>query len=227
MPILSDRNPFTQYVQIDIKDIAFPKVGEIEPFFGSLSLWNIDVNGSDGMIYSKITESYQFDFVSDDNLGKMWSSILCPISTEDIRGTVRNEIMLESYHRKNSRALFPVPLQLELSNIYVMLLVRTAWSNDEEIRNLYKTGEPAEKSIFRSKSERLKTEKNHLLREKAYKNVAKGRFFQSSFAFGVVPLRDVLKADNVGSPNGAALEMPLYYLDDSDLRDCILSLILR
>ena len=205
MPLLSDRNPLTRFIQIDIEAVTFPMIGEIEPFFCSLSLWDMDAAKS-----IQITESFHFDFVTDKNIEQLWSSILNPYSGRKDKGT-------RHFSDHGSRCgLFPIPSSLNFSSLYAILLVRRALSNDDELLSLYADDAP-KKKLFRLKSESPRVDKIEVWREKAYNKAAKYSHIQSPFAFGILPLAEAVGSENPSAATRRSLEMPLFYAGTSDM----------
>jgi hypothetical protein len=92
-PYLSDRPPSTRFLQIVAQAVGFPEVGEIEPLFCSLSIWNIegvqnsipDISGGVTLVPNtsrcgRITESLYFDMVSDPEVEEKCKASLWPLS---------------------------------------------------------------------------------------------------------------------------------------------------
>lgn len=96
-------------ILVEVKDVMF-QVGEIEPLFCSLAIWNLEQS-------RKVTEEFHFDFNSDKMLGML----------KTLRSSLAPELLAR-------RALFTLPPKTALGDphYYFVLLVDALWCEDPD-----------------------------------------------------------------------------------------------
>jgi len=198
LPYLSDRPPSYRYLQIDTQAVGFRPVGaEIEPLFCSLAIYNVETvsNAEQGgstdhapvpdlQRCGRVTEALHFDVVSDPQVaerctGGLWpySNLMsCAAGTTSLAGIPdRNG---GNARLQGSRCgVFPVPSNLNVSNLYAVLIVRKVLTDEADFDPYLKVGYTnADIERFRAKAEK-----------------SSGRFgnFLVPFAFGVGKLKVV------------------------------------
>jgi len=196
LPYLSDRPPSYRYLQIDTQAVAFRPIGaELEPLFCSLAVYNVETisseqQGGGGLDHApvpdlqrcgRVTEALQFDVISDPDIAQRCGGALWPY--EKVDSAMEPKGATSSTRLQGSRCgVFPVPSNLNVSNLYAVLIVRKVLQDESELDPYLKVGYTAT-DVFKCRS---KAEK------------ASGRFgkFLMPFAFGVAPLLQVFGADN-------------------------------
>jgi len=128
--------------------------------------------------------------VSDPNVADRCTGALWPYSDRMMSGDVSSRSLVgenttnqQSLRLQGSRCgVFPVPSNLNVSNLYAVLIVRKVLSEESDFDPYVKVGyTPADLERLRSRAAK-----------------ASGRFghFLVPFAFGVAPLLQVFGADN-------------------------------
>ena len=197
LPFLSDRPPSYRYLQVDTQAVGFPALGgEIEPLFCSLAIYHVETlphqhGGNDSLApipdlqrCGKITETLNFDVVSDANIEKKCDGSLYPysdIAQEQLQGT--------------RCGVFPLPSNLNIHNLYAILIVHKVISDGEDFEVYLKKKDNVDIGLLRSKAE--KASNRH------------GQFIMP-FAFGVAPLLQVFGADVPVVPSSRAVQIPLF-----------------
>lgn len=200
LPYLSDRPHGLRYLQIDTQAVGFPSLkGEIEPLYCSLAIYNVEtistLPGSDPspapipdlQRCAKVTEALYFDIVGDSVVAKRCSSALWPYSTSQA----------SSDRLTGTRCgIFPLPSNLNVANLYAVLIVRKVLSNESDIEPYLKPGKTlVELETLRSSAEKASCSHGRLL---------------MPIAFGVAPLLQVFGAENPSLATSRAVQIPLF-----------------
>jgi hypothetical protein len=217
LPYLSDRPHSHRYLQIDTKHIAFPPLkGEIEPLFCSLAIYNVETISSpsassnmghtapipDWQRCGRVTEALQFDHVTDSEMEERCAASLTPYfkckllseemaydeSTEHLRGT--------------SCGVFPLPSNLNVANLYAVLIVRKVLSEESGLEPYLK---PRKAGVDLEK-----------LKSAAERASNRHGAFLIPFAFGVAPLLQVFGSDNPVLASSRAVQIPLFHFSDGE-----------
>jgi len=98
--------------------------------------------------------------------------------------------------------VFPIPSNLNVSNLYAVLIVHKVISDDGDLDPYLKPGKPI------SDLERLKSN--------AAKNSARRGNFVIPFAFGVAPLLQVFGTENPTIASSRAVQIPLFHFSDGE-----------
>jgi hypothetical protein len=221
VPYLSDRTHSHRYLQIDTKQIAFPPLkGEIEPLFCSLAIYNVETisntGGGNGSLVSpkassapipdlqrcgRVTEALQFDHVSDPETetrcsGALWpylkSSALTEENTQDETSKLRGTCC----------GVFPLPSNLNVENLYAVLIVRKVLSDEPDFEPYLK---PRKTLIDIDK-----------LKQNAERASNRNGSFLIPFAFGVAPLLQVFGPENPVVASSRAVQIPLFHFTDGE-----------
>jgi len=199
LPYLSDRPPSHRFLQIDTQAVGFPPIGgELEPLFCSLAIYNVEtVSGSskeksmapvpDLLRCGRVTEALNFDVVSDQEIEKRCSGALWPYASTSIE---------DDRLRGTRCGVFPLPSNLNVANLYAILVVKKVLSEDCELDPYLKVGKCA-----------AETAELRLSAEKSSKR--RGNFLMP-FAFGVTPLLQVFGTDDPVTPSSRAVQIPLF-----------------
>jgi hypothetical protein len=208
LPHLSDRPPSFRYLQIDTQRIAFPPVkGEIEPLFCSLAIYNVETLSSGGRSEhngapipdlqrcGRVTEALYFDHVGDEDIAKRCAGALWPYAKGNLApGHLHGDSV--GGLQGTRCGVFPLPSNLNVANLYAVLVVRKVISDDSDLDPYVKPG----KTVIDIEKLRVNAEK------------ASGRQgnFLVPFAFGVAPLLQVFGTDNPLDPLSRAVQIPLF-----------------
>ena len=224
LPYLSDRPPSYRYLQIDTQAVGFPPLGgEVEPLFCSLAIYNVEtVNGGandatsapmpDLQRCGRVTEVLNFDVVSDQQvedrcIGSLWpffsSSTMTPQSSKsDTNSQVTSATLSENPSLQGTRCgVFPLPSNLNVANLYAVLIVQKVLSEDSDFEIYLKQSKSSRSSggidmnKFRTKAEKASNQHGSFL---------------MPFAFGVAPLLQVFGADNPVVASSRAVQIPLF-----------------
>lgn len=207
LPLLSDRPASYRYLQVDTQAVGFPAIGgEIEPLFCSLAIYHVEVIpnsvGSDPNIApmpdlqrcGKITETLNFDVVSDPDIEKLCAKALWPYSSE-----------VPGVGSQGTRCgVFPLPSNLSMHNLYVAIIVNKVISEGSDFEVYLRPGKSGSDSANRQSKVNIAT-----LRERAEKASNEQGKFTMPFAFGVAPLLQVFGADTPRTPSSRAVQIPL------------------
>jgi len=220
LPYLSDRPPSFRYLQIDTQAIAFPPIKtEIEPLFCSLALYNVETVSSgmsttgaknsapipDLQRCGRVTEALYFDHVVDPEVEGRCEGALWPYakSNPTARDMSSDRQPRESERLRGTRCgVFPIPSNLNVSNLYAVLIVQKVVSENADLDPYLKPGKPI------SDLEKLKSN--------AAKNSARHGSFVVPFAFGVAPLLQVFGTDNPVTASSRAVQIPLFHFSDGE-----------
>jgi hypothetical protein len=224
LPYLSDRPPSYRYLQIDTHSVGFiPLGGEVEPLFCSLAIYNVEtIPGHshsptpmpDLQRCGRVTEALNFDVVSDQEvearcIGSLWpfftSSTMTPQASKTGTSTqtpTTNAAMSSNPSLQGTRCgVFPLPSNLNVGNLYAVLIVQKVLSEDSAFE-IYLKQSKASKAAggididkFRAKAEKASNEHGSFL---------------MPFAFGVAPLLQVFGADNPFVASSRAVQIPLF-----------------
>jgi hypothetical protein len=202
LPYLSDRPPSHRYLQVDTQAVGFPAIGgEVEPLFCSLAIYNVETVSSSVRSVSensaapvpdlqrcgRVTEALNFDVISDQEIAEKCSGVLWPYAT-----TTSEEERLQS----TRCGVFPLPSNLNVANLYAVLVVRKVLADDSELDAYLKGGKHS--------SDLAK------LRSNARKSSNRRGNFLMPFAFGVAPLLQVFGMDNPVIASSRAVQIPLF-----------------
>jgi hypothetical protein len=217
LPYLSDRPHSHRYLQIDTKHIAFPPLkGEIEPLFCSLAIYNVETISSSSASSTmghtapipgwqrcgRVTEALQFDHITDPEMEARCAASLTPYfqckllseemaydeSAEQLRGT--------------SCGVFPLPSNLNVANLYAVLIVRKVLSEEADLEPYLK---PRKAGVDLEK-----------LKAAAERAAHRHGAFLIPFAFGVAPLLQVFGSDNPVVASSRAVQIPLFHFSDGE-----------
>ena len=221
LPYLSDRPPSYRYLQIDTQIIAFPPIkAEIEPLFCSLALYNVETVSSgistgvskntapipDLQRCGRVTEALTFDHVQDPEVEARCEGALWPYSkAKRAEGSIHlPEDLSDAPERLRGTkcGVFPIPSNLNVANLYAVLIVQKVISDESDLDPYIKPGKPI------SDLDRLK--------HNASKNAAKRGNFVVPFAFGVAPLLQVFGTDNPVVASSRAVQIPLFHFSDGE-----------
>jgi len=221
IPYLSDRDPLLQHVQIDTQFVGFPTVGEIEPFFCSLAIWNVattSISSShndlsevkiDFESSGRITESLHFDIVSDPEVEKRCRVALWPYSYQqnafEVLSPENEAIMFEG----TRCGVFPIHSRYDIRNLYAVLIVHKILTDNNEL-DIYQNHSMNPK--FDDGHTRTKIPESDLrkLRERAGKSAERFGPLITPFAFGVAPLVEILGSSPPHIPTSRAAQIPLF-----------------
>ena len=206
LPYLSDRPHGFRYLQIDTQAVGFPSLkGEIEPLFCSIAIYNVETISSlpgadpspapipDLQRCAKVTEALYFDIVGDDIVARRCSSALWPYSTSQASAD----------RLTGTRCgVFPLPSNLNVSNLYAVLVVRKVLFNERDLGPYLTPGLNA-----------VDLEKLRLKAEKA--SCSHGRLLMP-LAFGVAPLLQVFGTDNPSVATSRAVQIPLFQFNGEE-----------
>jgi hypothetical protein len=199
LPYLSDRPPSHRYLQVDTRAVGFPAIGgEVEPLFCSLAIFNVETVSSsvsensaapvpDIQRCGRVTEALTFDVISDQDIAEKCSGVLWPYAT-----TTSEEERLQS----TQCGVFPLPSNLNVANLYAVLIVRKVLADDPELDAYLKGGKHS--------SDLAK------LRANARKSSNRRGNFLMPFAFGVAPLLQVFGMDSPVVASSRAVQIPLF-----------------
>jgi hypothetical protein len=210
--------------------------GEVEPLFCTLAIYNVETlspagNGPnvapmpDIQRCGKVTETLNFDVVSDPDIerrcfGSLWpyaqnqleekKSVLSQIkraSSVSQRSNVSPSKLPESERLQGTRCgVFPLPSNLNVSNLYVVLIVHKIISEGSDFEAYLRPGKPV------AGADKARQDKTDLetLRSRAEKASKKQGDFLMPFAFGVAPLLQVFGADVPVVASSRAVQIPLF-----------------
>jgi len=168
----------------------------------------------------KITESLYFDVTSDPDVEISCRAALWPaVESSDGKppefiGNRPSRLPLNEVLQGTRCGVFPIPSNFSVSNLYAVLMVRKVFSDDSDEAYV---GSPTQKSDLSKRA--MKGIKHDLisLRNKAMDSANRYGRFLMPFAFGVVPLAQV-----IGSiPNAKAVQVPLFRFQSSGERPII------
>jgi hypothetical protein len=203
LPFLSDRPPSHRYLQVDTQAVGFPALGgEIEPLFCSLAIYHVETvahSSNDPRMApipdlqrcGKVTETLNFDVVSDASIEQRCRDALYPYADSDerLQGT--------------RCGVFPLPSNLSIHNLYAILIVHKVISEGSEFEVYLRPG----KSANGVDKDKVDLES---LRGRAEKASTRQGQFIMPFAFGVAPLLQVFGADVPMAPSSRAVQIPLF-----------------
>ena len=214
LPFLSDRPPSWRYVQVDAKAVGFrPVGGEIEPLFCSLAIYHIETQRANTASATdaptpniqrcgRVTEVLNFDVVTDKDIEARCQATLWPY--------LEAENASASESTQGTRCgVFPLPANLQLANLYAVIIVRKVFSDDPDIDAYLPPSDGTESkgtpqsplgldlSMYRSKAEKA--------------SQRQGKFL-TPFAFGVAPILQVFGTDVPSVPLSRAVGIPLFCL---------------
>jgi hypothetical protein len=161
----------------------------------------------------RVTEALCFDFVSDTDVAQRCSGALYPnqkvttvfetdfYSPGDAADQTIKEQLMDSLQTTRC-GVFPIPSNLNVANLYAVLIVRKVISEESDLDPYVKTSPKT-----------LDLEK---LRSNATKNSDHHGCFLMPFAFGVAPLMQVFGADNPYVPSSRAVQIPLFRFIDKE-----------
>jgi hypothetical protein len=211
LPFLSDRPPSWRYVQVDAKAVGFrPVKGEIEPLFCSLAIYHVETQPSTTASANeaptpnlqrcgRVTEVLNFDVVTDKDVETRCRSALWPYldGKEDVPASERTQ--------GTRCGVFPIPANLNLANLYAIIIIRKVFSDDSDIDAYMPPSEstaslstpPVDLSTYRSKAEKASQRHGKIL---------------TPFAFGVAPILQVFGTDLPTVAASRAVGIPLFRL---------------
>ncbi len=210
LPFLSDRPPSYRYLQIDTQAVGFLGLGgEIEPLFCSLAIYHIETIAPgttkdpslapipDLQRCGKVTETLNFDVVSDPSVEKHCHRALWPYTSESdddkLQGT--------------RCGVFPLPSNLNIYNLYAVLVVQKVVSEGSDFEIYLRPGKSANNGDAGGSDAPLNID---ILRNRAEKAAKQQGKFIMPFAFGVAPLLQVFGADVPVVPSSRAVQIPLF-----------------
>jgi hypothetical protein len=219
IPLLSDRQPDTRYIQIDTQVVGFPSIGEVEPLFCSVALWHVEIGNEvkcdsekvDKTLCGRVTEYLTFDIVNDADIEDKCKAALCSCTTT-------NADVQEWMKQKMTRCgVFPAPSYYDMNNLHAVIIVKKVLAEDADLE-LYWNYEADQKrpdfSKHRTKAERVCSRLGQIL---------------TPFAFGVAPLGQVMGSETRTVPTSKAAQIPLFKLSpgegDAPIVDHIIAMI--
>jgi hypothetical protein len=201
LPFLSDRPPSYRYLQIDTQAVGFLGLGgEVEPLFCSLAIYHVETIGPNSLKDSslapipdlqrcgKVTETLHFDVVSDQAIEKRCRSALWPFGSN-----------AEDMFQGTRCGVFPLPSNLNIHNLYAILIVHKVASEGSDFDPYLKSGTSDDSPVDLEP-----------LRQRAEKACNGQGSFIMPFAFGVAPLLQVFGADIPIVPSSRAVQIPLF-----------------
>jgi hypothetical protein len=223
LPYLSDRPHSHRYLQIDTKQIAFPPLkGEVEPLFCSLAIYNVETisSTSNGILNNsasnkiplsgapipdlqrcgRITEALHFDYVSDPDVENRCKAALWPYLKSTDGLTLDDEHVQKL--RGTTCGVFPLPSNLNVANLYAVLIVRKVLSDESDFEPYLK---PRKTMVDLDK-----------LKQNAERASNRNGTFLIPFAFGVAPLLQVFGSDNPIVASSRAVQIPLFHFSDGE-----------
>jgi hypothetical protein len=217
LPFLSDRPPSYRYLQIDTQAVGFPALGgEIEPLFCTLAIYHVETlphsNTDPGTApipdlqrCGKITETLNFDVVSDPSIEKRCSGSLWPYDAK--KGSLWPHAAKKLVEKLQGTrcGVFPLPSNLNMHNLYAILTVNKVISEGSDFEVYLRPGKSA--NATKNKEDKVDIE---LLRARAEKASSQQGKFIMPFAFGVAPLLQVFGADVPVVPSSRAVQIPLF-----------------
>jgi uncharacterized protein YgfB (UPF0149 family) len=207
LPFLSDRPPSFRYLQIDTQAVGFPNLGgEIEPLFCSLAIYHVESishgNKDPSMApvpslqrCGKVTETLNFDVVSDADIERRCAAALWPYGSEEGRVSSQG----------TRCGVFPLPSNLSIHNLYAAIIVNKVISEGTDFEAYLRPGKSASEDASRQDKINLES-----LRSRAEKASNQQGKFTMPFAFGVAPLLQVFGADVPLTPSSRAVQIPLF-----------------
>lgn len=214
LPFLSDRPPSWRYVQVDAKAVGFrPIGGEIEPLFCSLAIYHIETQRPNAASATdaptpniqrcgRVTEVLNFDVVTDHDIETRCQATLWPY--------LESEEASASECTQGTRCgVFPIPANLQLANLYAVIIVRKVFSDDSDI-DAYML--PSDDIDSKGTSQRPLDLDLSSYRSKAEKASQRQGKFLTPFAFGVAPILQVFGTDVPTVPLSRAVGIPLFSL---------------
>lgn len=207
LPFLSDRPPSYRYVQIDAHAVGFPNLGgEIEPLFCSLAIYHVEsvAHGNkdpsmapvpDLQRCGKVTETLNFDVVSDADIERRCAAALWPYPSSE------GEVATQG----TRCGVFPLPSNLSIHNLYAAIIVNKVISEGSDFEAYLRPGKSAGEDANRQ--DKINLESLRSRAEKASNHQGK---FTMPFAFGVAPLLQVFGADVPLTPSSRSAQIPLF-----------------
>jgi hypothetical protein len=210
--------------------------GEVEPLFCTLAIYNVETVSPSGngpnvapmpdiQRCGKVTETLNFDVVSDPDVerrcfGSLWpyaqnqleekKSVLSQIkrvSSVSQGSNLSPSKLPESERLQGTRCgVFPLPSNLNVSNLYVVLIIHKVISEGSDFEAYLRPGKPG------AGTDKARQDKTDLetLRSRAEKASKKQWNFLMPFAFGVAPLLQVFGADVPVVASSRAVQIPLF-----------------
>ena len=212
LPFLSDRPPSWRYLQIDTKAIGFAALGgEIEPLFCSLAIYHVETMSMGSSDHTsvptpnlqkcgRVTEVLHFDAVSDPEVEERCFGALWPYHDS---ATATDNVPQSERTQGTRCGIFPVPSNLNIANLYVIIVVQKVLSTKSDT-DAY-TKQDSDGTPQRSTS----ADRERYL-ERAEKASDRQGHFLMPFAFGVTPLLQVFGMDTPTVPTSRAAQMPLF-----------------
>ncbi|KAL3925234.1 MAG: hypothetical protein SGILL_000547 [Bacillariaceae sp.] len=200
MPYLSDRPPSYRHLQVDTQTVTFPALGgEAEALFCSVAIYHVETVAQsvadrglapipDLQRCGKVTETLNFDAVSDPSVEKRCLASLCPY-----------DVGQSTMSQSTRCGVFPLPSNLSVHNLYVIITVSKVISEGSDF-------EP----YLRPKSNGPEKYDLEMLRAKAEMAANNHGKFLMPFAFGVAPLLQVFGSDIPRIPSSRAVQIPLF-----------------
>lgn len=205
LPFLSDRPASFRYLQIDTQAVLFPPIGGgqgIEPLFCSVAIYNVETVAStigssnsnsssssksptpDLQRSGRVTEALQFDYVANIDMAERCRPSLWPYGGGEGGCGTRCGV-------------FPIPSNLNVANLYAILIVRKVVGDESDFDPYLKPG--------KSWSDLAKLQANA---EKAAERYGQ---LTLPFAFGVAPLLQVFGVENPVVATSRAVQIPLFH----------------
>lgn len=197
--------------------MGFPALGgEIEPLFCSLAIYHVESTTSSHDPRAapvpnlprcgRVTEVLNFDTVRDPDVETACYQSLWPYATSLDKIDPSTPPSSPEKATQGSRCgVFPLASNLNVSNLYAILIVHKVLS-DREDAEVYTKPSNTDKKGAASRS-RIDIGK---LRDKAAKASSRQGDFLMPFAFGVAPLLQIFGTDIPTSVNSRAVQIPLF-----------------
>jgi hypothetical protein len=208
LPYLSDRSPNVRYIQIDTQMVGFPSLGEVEPYFCSLAIWNIDSIRS-----GRVTESLHFDVVSDANVEMkckraLWPAMKGMENDKFSEGTPLRDAP-ENRLQGTRCGVFPLSPDLNIDNLFAVLIVHKVLSEDCDLDIYFNSSRQKGGDRGLQPVQTLDVSK---ARNKAGRSADRLGQFLMPFSFGVAPLVQILGREAPTMPASRAAQIPLFNL---------------
>lgn len=211
LPHLSDKSPSMRYLQMDTYEVSFA-CGWIEPLFCSVSIYHIDMDSNlsppnDSKTNpnsrtrspprcGRVTESLWFDYY--DHNPDFETDFERSLYPNDSDGTKKTK---SDQNSNTTCGVFPLPSNFNVSNLFVVLIVHKALSEDSDLEPYYRNN-PTSPSTKAQHEETLK------YRQKAKQNTIRNGKILTPFAFGVVALEHVIGSSQ--KMNRMLVQIPLF-----------------
>ena len=208
LPYLSDRSPNMRYIQVDTQMVGFPLLSEVEPYFCSLAIWNID-----GIRSGRVTESLHFDVVSDADVEvkcerALWPAMKGMENDQFHEGTPLRDAP-ENRLQGTRCGVFPLSPDLNIDNLFAVLIVHKVLSEDCDLEIYFNSTRQKGEDRGHQPMQPMDVAR---ARNKAGRSADRLGLFLMPFSFGVAPLVQILGREAPTIPTSRAAQIPLFTL---------------